>query len=178
MKLNIFSDLRKPGLVPGKSLSLAQNYVFCFGENLNLHYVKQNENSTHTKQFFFIRLTFWLLYYLQQFLFYSVFFFFGLCCILFPSVGLLTGVEGSGMVSLDEVPADDWLSSVSPPMSMSGVPASCSWETSTSSSSLPSSSPASATLDAVLQQRIETKIYLRFFTNCYITEIICMNVCM
>ena len=36
MKLNIFSGLRKPGLVPGKSLSLAQNYVFCFGENLNL----------------------------------------------------------------------------------------------------------------------------------------------
>ena len=34
MKLNIFSDLRKPGLVPGKSLSLAQNYVFCFGEIL------------------------------------------------------------------------------------------------------------------------------------------------
>ena len=34
MKLNIFSDLRKPGLVPGKSLSLAQNYVFCFGETL------------------------------------------------------------------------------------------------------------------------------------------------
>ena len=34
MKLNIFSDLRKPGLVPGKSLSLFQNYVFCFGENL------------------------------------------------------------------------------------------------------------------------------------------------
>ena len=32
MKLNIFSDLRKPGLVPGESLSLAQNYVFCFGE--------------------------------------------------------------------------------------------------------------------------------------------------
>ena len=34
MKLNIFSDLRKPGLVPGKSLYLAQNYVFCFGETL------------------------------------------------------------------------------------------------------------------------------------------------
>ena len=34
MKLNIFSDLRNPGLVPGKSLSLAQNYVFCFGEPL------------------------------------------------------------------------------------------------------------------------------------------------
>ena len=34
MKLNNFSDLRKPGLVPGESLSLAQNYVFCFGETL------------------------------------------------------------------------------------------------------------------------------------------------
>ena len=33
--------------------------------------------------------------------------FFGPCHILFPSVGLLTGVEGSGVVSLDEVPADD-----------------------------------------------------------------------
>ena len=48
-------------------------------------------------------------------------------------------------------------------MSMSGVPTSCSWEASTSSSSLPSSPPASATLDAVLQQRIDTKLYLRFF---------------
>ena len=45
MKLNIFSDLRKPGLVPGESLSLAQNYVL-FWRNLNLHYVKQNEKST------------------------------------------------------------------------------------------------------------------------------------
>ena len=93
--------------------------------------------------------------------------FFGPSHILFPSVGLLTGVEGSGMVSRDEVPADDWLSSVSPPMSMSGVPVSCSWEASTSSSSLPSSPPASATLDAVLQQRIDTKIYLQFFTIFY-----------
>ena len=82
-------------------------------------------------------------------------------------MGLLTGVEGGGVVSLDEVPADDWLSSVSPPMSMSGVPASCSWETSTSSSSLPSAPPASATLDAVLQQRIDTKIYLQFFMIFY-----------
>ena len=86
------------------------------------------------------------------------------------------------MVSLDEVPADDWLSSVSPPMSMSGVAASCSWATPTSSSSLLSAPPASATLDAVLQQRIDTKNYLRFFmiffTNCYIMEIVCMNICM
>ena len=72
------------------------------------------------------------------------------------------------MVSLDEVPADDWLSSVSPPMSMSGVAASCSWATSTSSSSLPSAPPASATLDAVLQQTIYTKNYLQFFMNCCI----------
>ena len=34
MKLNIFSDLRKSGLAPGESLSLAQNYVFSFGETL------------------------------------------------------------------------------------------------------------------------------------------------
>ena len=93
-------------------------------------------------------------------------------------MGLLTGVEGGGMVSLDEVPADDWLSSVSPPMSMSGVAASCSCTSSTSSSSLPSAPPASGTLDAVLQQRINTKNYLRFFMNCYIMEIVCMNVCM
>ena len=52
--------------------------------------------------------------------------FFGLCHILFPGVGLLTGVKGGGVVSLDEVPGDDWLSSVSPPISMSGVAASCS----------------------------------------------------
>ena len=32
MKLNIFSDLRKPGLVPGESLSLSKNYEFCFRE--------------------------------------------------------------------------------------------------------------------------------------------------
>ena len=77
-------------------------------------------------------------------------------------MGLLTGVEGGGMVRLDEFPADDWLSSVSPPMSMSGVAPYCSWATSTSSSSLPSAPPASATLDAVLQQRSDTKNYLQF----------------
>ena len=32
--LHTRQDLRKPGLVPGKSLSLAQNYVFCFEETL------------------------------------------------------------------------------------------------------------------------------------------------
>ena len=64
------------------------------------------------------------------------------------------------MVSLDEALADDWLSYVSPPMSMSGVAASCSWATSTSSSSLPSAPPALEIFDAVLQQRIDTKNYL------------------
>ena len=34
-------------MVPGKSLSTAQNYVFCFREPY-LHYVKQNEKSTYT----------------------------------------------------------------------------------------------------------------------------------
>ena len=34
MKLNIFSDLRKPGLVPGESLSLSKKYEFCFRETL------------------------------------------------------------------------------------------------------------------------------------------------
>ena len=34
MKLNIFSDLRNPGLVPGESLSLSENYDFCFRETL------------------------------------------------------------------------------------------------------------------------------------------------
>ena len=34
MKRNIFSDLRKPGLVPGKSLSLSKNYEFCCRETL------------------------------------------------------------------------------------------------------------------------------------------------
>ena len=34
MKLNIVSDLRKPGLVPGESLSLSKKYEFCFRETL------------------------------------------------------------------------------------------------------------------------------------------------
>ena len=34
MKHNIFSDLRKPGLVPGESLSLSKIYEFCFRETL------------------------------------------------------------------------------------------------------------------------------------------------
>ena len=34
MKHNIFSDLRKPGLVPGESLSLSKKYEFCFRETL------------------------------------------------------------------------------------------------------------------------------------------------
>ena len=69
-------------------------------------------------------------------------------------MGLLTGVKGGGVVSLEEVPGDDWLSSLSPPISMSGgVAASWSWSC---SSSLPSAPPTSATLDTVLQQRIDT----------------------
>ena len=42
VKLNIFSDLRKPGLVPGESLSLAQNYVFCFRETLFYNWSRTN----------------------------------------------------------------------------------------------------------------------------------------
>ena len=34
MKHNTFSDLRKPGLVPGESLSLSKKYEFCFRETL------------------------------------------------------------------------------------------------------------------------------------------------
>ena len=33
MNLNIFSDLRKPGLVPGESLSPAQNFDSVFEKN-------------------------------------------------------------------------------------------------------------------------------------------------
>ena len=54
MKLNIFSDLRKPGLVPGKSLSLAQNYVFCFGETSI--YIMSNRMKNLHKQL--LKLTF------------------------------------------------------------------------------------------------------------------------
>ena len=36
MYLNIFSDLRKPGLVPGKSLSPSTKIGFCFREKSNL----------------------------------------------------------------------------------------------------------------------------------------------
>ena len=46
MKLNIFSDLRKPGLVPGESLSLAQNYVFCFGET-SIYIMSNRMRSLH-----------------------------------------------------------------------------------------------------------------------------------
>ena len=46
MKLNIFSDLRKPGLVPGESLSLSKNYEFCCRETLITQDVKQNEKPT------------------------------------------------------------------------------------------------------------------------------------
>ena len=46
MKLNIFSDLRRPGLVPGESLSLAQNYVFCFGET-SIYIMSNRMRSLH-----------------------------------------------------------------------------------------------------------------------------------
>ena len=47
MNLNIFSDLRKPGLVPGESLSLSTNIDSVLEKNPNLHYVKQNEKSSY-----------------------------------------------------------------------------------------------------------------------------------
>ena len=49
MNLNIFSDLRKPGLVPGKSLSLSTNINYVLEKKSNLQYVKQNEKSSYTK---------------------------------------------------------------------------------------------------------------------------------
>ena len=53
MKLNIFSDLRKPGLVPGKSLSLAQNYVFCFGET-SIYIMSNRMRNLHKQYIFFV----------------------------------------------------------------------------------------------------------------------------
>ena len=44
MKLNIFFRLEKAWVGTRWKLVSSLNYVFCFGENLNLHYVKQNEN--------------------------------------------------------------------------------------------------------------------------------------
>ena len=47
MKLNIFFGLEKALVGTRQKLVSSLNYVFCFGENLNLHYVKQNEKPTH-----------------------------------------------------------------------------------------------------------------------------------
>ena len=47
MKLNIISDLRKPGLVPRQKLVSSLKYLFRYGENLTLHYGKQNEKPTY-----------------------------------------------------------------------------------------------------------------------------------
>ena len=56
MKLNTFSDLRKPGLVPGKSLSLAENYVFCIGETL-IYIMSNRMRNLHMQKY----LTFFML---------------------------------------------------------------------------------------------------------------------
>ena len=42
MNLNIFSDLRKPGLVPGESLSLSTKIDSVLEKNQSYIYVKQN----------------------------------------------------------------------------------------------------------------------------------------
>ena len=47
MKLNIFFRLEKAWVGTRQKLVSSLNYVFCFRENLNLHYVKQSEKSTH-----------------------------------------------------------------------------------------------------------------------------------
>ena len=47
MKLNIFFRLEKAWVGTRKKHVSSLNYVFCFGENLNLHYVKQNDKPTH-----------------------------------------------------------------------------------------------------------------------------------
>ena len=47
MNLNIFSDLRKPGLVPGESLSLSTKFDSVLEKKPNLHHVKQNEKSPY-----------------------------------------------------------------------------------------------------------------------------------
>ena len=52
MNHNIFSDLRKPGLVPGESLSLSTNINSVLEKKSNLHYVKQNEKSSYAFNLF------------------------------------------------------------------------------------------------------------------------------
>ena len=53
MNLNIFSELRKPGLVPGKSLSLSTNINSVLEKKSNLHYVKHIEKSSYAKPILF-----------------------------------------------------------------------------------------------------------------------------
>ena len=64
MKHNIFSDLRKPGLIPGESLSLSKKYEFCFRETLiykmsnrmrNLH--KQSKHFIYWNLYLYINYT-------------------------------------------------------------------------------------------------------------------------
>ena len=55
MNLNIFSDLRKPGLVPGESLSLSTNINSALEKKSNLQYVKQNEKSSYAQKMFFFQ---------------------------------------------------------------------------------------------------------------------------
>ena len=49
MKLNIFFRLEKAWFGARQKLVSSLNYVFCFGENVILHYGKQNEKPTHAK---------------------------------------------------------------------------------------------------------------------------------
>ena len=52
MKLNIFFRLEKAWFGARQKLVSSLNYEFCFGENLILHYGKQNEKPTHaTKEY-------------------------------------------------------------------------------------------------------------------------------
>ena len=47
MKLNIFFRLEKAWFDARQKLVSSLNYEFCYGENLILHYGKQNEKPTH-----------------------------------------------------------------------------------------------------------------------------------
>ena len=47
MKFNIFSRLEKAWFGARQKLVSSLKYEFCYGENLILHYGKQNEKPTH-----------------------------------------------------------------------------------------------------------------------------------
>ena len=47
MKFNIFSRLEKVWFGARRKLVSSLTYEFCYGENLILHYGKQNEKPTH-----------------------------------------------------------------------------------------------------------------------------------